>query len=83
MPTQLQRGEGRCPMGRNEHVHHRDRRGKGFQAPGERLAELTSGRAYFQQGLATTCKDWHSEREQGVAEDLGLAHEPVGAKRVG
>jgi hypothetical protein len=27
------------------------------QAPGERLVEITSGRAISQQGLATTCKD--------------------------
>ncbi len=28
-----------------------------IQAPGERLAEITSGRAISQQGLAATCKD--------------------------
>jgi hypothetical protein len=27
------------------------------QAPGERLAEITPGRASFQQGRAATCKD--------------------------
>ena len=27
------------------------------QAPGERFAEITPGRAYFQQGHAATCKD--------------------------
>ncbi len=27
------------------------------QAPGERLVEITSGKAISQQGLATTCKD--------------------------
>lgn len=31
------------------------------QAPGERLVEITSGRATSQQGLATTCKDPSTE----------------------
>ena len=34
-----------------------DPTGVRVQAPGERLAEITSGRANSQQGLATTCKD--------------------------
>ena len=31
--------------------------GVGGQTCGERSAEITSGRAIFQQGLTTTCKD--------------------------
>jgi hypothetical protein len=31
------------------------------QAPGERLAEITSGRSISQQGLAATCKDLPNE----------------------
>jgi hypothetical protein len=53
------------------------------QASGERFAEITLGKAYFQQGLAATCTDWYLEREQRVPEDLGLAHECVVARRVG
>jgi hypothetical protein len=49
-------GEGRCPAGSNGHLHCRDRRGKG-QTSGEGYAEITSGRATSQQGLAATCKD--------------------------
>jgi len=53
------------------------------QAFGERYAEITLGKAYFQQGLVATCKDWHFERKHRVAEDPGLAHECVGAMRAG
>jgi hypothetical protein len=37
----------------------------------------------MQQGLTATCKDCGSERMQSETEDLGLAHEPVGAMRTG
>ena len=48
------------------------------QAPRKRLADLTSGRAHFQQGLAATCKDLSEEHQmQSREEDLGLAHELV------
>jgi len=48
------------------------------------IAEITSGRSYFQQGLATTCKDhpYRCNTEVGM-EDLGLAHELVVAMKVG
>ena len=56
MPTLLGKGEGRCPVGRNEHMHHGDTVVR-VQASWERFAEITPGRAYFQQGRAATCKD--------------------------
>ena len=34
------------------------------QASKERLAEITSGRSHFQQGLVATCKDYKEERKQ-------------------
>jgi len=37
--------------------------GVGVQASGERSAEITSGRATTQQGLAATCKDPPTEGE--------------------
>jgi len=33
----------------------------GVQASEERFAEITPGRAWFQQGLTATCKDFGSE----------------------
>jgi hypothetical protein len=42
-----------------------------------RSAEITSGRAYAQQGFTTTCTDWYFERKQRVSEGIGLAHESV------
>ena len=44
---------------------------------GERSVEITSGRAYAQQGFTTTCRDWYFERKQRVPEGIGLAHESV------
>ena len=38
------------------------------QASGERFAEITPGRAYFQQGRAATCKD---SRYKGRTEVVG------------
>lgn len=38
-------------------VSTRGSTGVGDQASGERFAEITPGRAIFQQGLTTTCKD--------------------------
>ena len=44
--------------------------GVGVQTRGERYAEITSGRANFQQGFATTCEDsWYkgkTEAERGI-----------------
>jgi hypothetical protein len=42
---------------------------------GERFAEITSGRANFQQGFATTCKDSWYKGKPRLREDFGLAHE--------
>jgi hypothetical protein len=42
-----------------------------------RIAEIMSGRAIFQQGLATTCKDLVYEGPPRHREGLGLTHEPV------
>ena len=58
------------------------RRGMGPSTYTRRM-EITSGRSHFQQGLAATCKDREEERRQSRAEDLGLAHEPVRAKKEG
>ncbi len=42
-----------------------------------RIAEIMSGRAISQQGLATTCKDLVSEGPPRRWEGFGLTHEPV------
>jgi hypothetical protein len=42
-----------------------------------------SGKAIFQQGLATTCKDLLSKSEIEGQEEFGLAHEPVRAMKGG
>ncbi len=42
-----------------------------------RIAELMSGMAISQQGLATTCKDLVSEGPPRRREGFGLTHEPV------
>ncbi len=48
------------------------------QASRERFAEITSGRAITQQGLAATCKDPPTVAKAGRwREGFGLAHEPV------
>ena len=45
--------------------------GVGVQAPRERSAEITSGRAISQQGLAATCKDPPTEaKAEGGGRDL-------------
>ena len=42
------------------------------------IVEITSGRAIFQQGLVTTCKDPPKYRgNRRVWEEFGLAHESV------
>ncbi len=42
-----------------------------IQASRERPAEITSGRAIFQQGLAATCKDSpHGRKAEGGERDL-------------
>jgi len=63
---------GRCTWG--------TRRGRG-PSTSTRMAEIMSGRAHSQQGLVTTCKDsWHKGKPRR-GEGVGLAHEPVGAKK--
>jgi len=53
------------------------RRGMGPSAC-TRVAEIMSGRAIAQQGLATTCKDpAYKGYAGGVGRGIGLAHEPV------
>jgi len=47
------------------------------QASIEGSAEITSGRANFQQGLAATCKDLVRKVNPRHREDFGLAHELV------
>jgi len=52
----------------------------GAQASQERLAEITSGRARWQQGLVATCKDSRNEAvAEGGESQTGLAHESIGA----
>ena len=55
------------------------------QASWDRRAEITSGKAIAQQGLAATCKDHWLEgwKHEMVVEGGGLAHEPVGAMTKG
>jgi len=57
--------------------------GVGVRAREERLAEITSGRAIAQQGLAATCKDRPHKGNQRWTEGNGLTHEPVGATKEG
>ncbi len=45
------------------------------------VAEIMSGRATPQQGLAATCKDPLYEGNRSQRERNGLAHEPVRAKK--
>jgi hypothetical protein len=50
------------------------------QASEERIAEITSGRTGFQQGLAATCKDLRNKcGYTNPKEGAGLAHELVRA----
>ena len=52
----------------------------GVQASREGLAEITSGRSRWQQGLVATCEDSTNEAKAEVGErHMGLAHESVGA----
>jgi len=48
-----------------------------------RIAEIMSGRANFQQGFATTCKDSRHKGKLRPREDFGLAHEFVVAMTEG
>jgi len=58
--------------------------GVGVQASDERSAEITSGRSHFQQGLTATCEDGSIEAYQPRRhEEVGLADEPVGARKEG
>ena len=52
------------------------RRGMGPSAYA-RIAEIMSGRAISQQGLATTCKDPATKGGPRRGEGFGLTHEPV------
>jgi len=47
------------------------------------IAEIASGRAIFQQGLVTTCKDPLNKGNRIRREGGGLAHESVGARKEG
>ena len=50
------------------------------QASSEGLAEISSGRSRWQQGLVATCEDSTNEAKAEVGErHMGLAHESVGA----
>ena len=57
-------------------------RGKGPGAYGG-IAEITSGRTIFQQGLVTTCKDPSNKGNRIRREGFGLAHGSVGARKEG
>ena len=56
-------------------------RGRGPSAY-TRIAEITSGRAITQQGLATTCKDPACKGKPRRWEGFGLAHGFVVAMKV-
>jgi hypothetical protein len=56
VPTRLGYGEGRCRVGRNEHVHHWDSRGKGPDTRGKRCGE-NAGKGLFPAGA-------HSNRQR-------------------
>ena len=49
----------------------------GARASKERHAEITSGRAISQQGLATTCKDLPTKGNRRRWEGFGLSHEVI------
>jgi hypothetical protein len=50
------------------------------QASEEGFAEITSGRARWQQGLVATCPDSSNEAvAEGGESQMGLAHESIGA----
>ena len=49
--------------------------GVGVQTRGAGFAEITSGRANFQQGFVTTCEDSWYKGKPRPGEDFGLAHE--------
>ena len=56
----------------------------GAQASQEGLAEITSGRARWQQGLVVTCEDSsHEAKAEGGESRTGLAHESVRARTEG
>src|SRR5262247_1235367 len=57
--------------------------GVGGQARRDRDAEITSGRHFSQQGLTATCTDRVLRVRPRHKEGEGLAHEPVGAMKVG
>jgi hypothetical protein len=63
-------------------VHHRNSRGKGPYTL-RKIAEITTGRSFFQQGFATTCIDPGHKGKPRPREELGLAHELVVAMREG
>lgn len=55
-PTRLPHGEGRSPMGRNGHEHHRSSRGMGSGIQGRFLRDNV-GKVLLPAGMATTSKD--------------------------
>jgi len=63
-------------------MHHRNSRGKGRDTQ-RKIPEITSGRANFQQGFATTCEDSWCKGRPRLREDFGLAHEIGVAMRGG
>ncbi len=76
-PVSVSRGR-LIPRGKKRASAPRGPAGIEIQAPRERLAEITSGRAHLQQGLAATCKDLSEEHYRRVERRiLGLAHERV------
>jgi len=83
VPTQLGNGEGRCPVGRNEEAHHRDRRGKGPGIRG-RIRGSNAGKVLCPAGaggnLQRAVDQGYDRRRQ---EGIGSAHEPVGAMKKG
>jgi len=61
VPTRLGDGEGRCPVGRNEYVHHGDRRGK---SPGI-WGKIRGGNAGKVLNPAGADRNLHGPADQG------------------
>lgn len=78
-PTRFPQGEGRSPMGRNDHEHHGSSRGMGSGIQGKFLRDNV-GKVLLPAGMTTTSKDRSYKRLRSGTEDLGLAHEAVVAR---
>jgi hypothetical protein len=67
VPSRFQRGEGRCPLGRNGCVHQGNRRGMGPCIWGKKRGD-NAGKG---QGPAGTCDNLHRPTDGGTTEGGG------------